>query len=367
MKINYYLSALLLSLGLLMACSKDKEAEQPPSVKMMVEGTALNGRVNERIAFSAVNVNDKAYKEEWKLDDEVKSTSATFDFTPSKAGIYRIDYKATNSAGSFSHQYTINVGMPTVPVTPGSNAYVAKMFEYLPGPGQFTNKTIGTVAAAKSLEGSLGAVSLGAWGGYIVLGFDHTVINESAKDDIIIYGNATAQFAEPAIVWVMQDENANGLPDDTWYEVKGSEFGKSGYVRDYEVTYTRPATGGDVAWRDNKGNTGAVTISGASAVAYPSWLTANEYTLKGTLLPSSNLDRTIPTYITSAPFAYGYADNTPEGDKIDIANAIDKNGDAKTLGGIDFIKIQTAVQVNLGWLGEFSTEVLGVADLSLVK
>ena len=98
---------------------------------------------------------------------------------------------------------------------------------------------------------------------------------------------------------------------------------------------------------------------------YPSWLAANEYTLTGTLLPSTGIMNN--GIITSQPFAYGYADNLVNGDKIDISDAVDAAGNTVALTGINFIKIQTGIQANLGILGELSTEVLGVADLSLVK
>jgi len=367
MNIKHYLLFALLSISVLSACTKDEDAEQAPVVKMKIEDSPINGKVNEKIAFSAFNVNDKVYDQEWKLEGEVTSNTSTYDFTPLKAGIYNIEYTATNSSGSFNYKYVVNVGIPTVPSNPGSNNYVTKVFEYLPAPGQFTNKSLGTLEGAKSIEGKEGIVSLGAWGGYIVLGFDHTVINENQKDDIVIYGNAQSNWAEPGVVWVMQDENGNGKPDDTWYELKGSEFGKEGYVRDYEVTYTKPTTGGSVSWKDNKGKTGVVTIAGATSQAFPSWVEGNEYTLKGTLLPSSGIKPETPTFITSTPFEFGYADNKVGGDNIDIANAIDKDGKVVHLAGIDFIKIQTGIQADLGWLGELSTEILGVADLNLAK
>ena len=365
MRIKQYLSAALVCVALFSACKKDEPAENSPEVTMAIEGTALNGKVNEKIAFAAVSPGGKSYQHEWKLDGTVKSTTATYDFTPVQSGIFIVEHTATNSAGSTSFKYTVNVGVPTVPVTPTSNMYVTNMFEFLPAPGQNTNKTLGINTAAESLKGKKGLVSLGAWGGYIVLGFDHTVINEPGKEDIIVYNNAQSNFAEPAIVWVMQDENGNAKPDDTWYELKGSEFGKEGYVRNYEITYTKPAVGGSVAWKDNKGQTGTVNIFSASFQSFPSWLTGTEYTLKGSLLPSTGIKP--GGMITSMPFGFGYADNIVGGDKLDIANAVDKEGNAKSLSGIDFIKIQTGIQANLGVLGELSTEVVGVADLSLVK
>lgn len=347
------------------ACKKTIETEQSPVVQMKVAGTALNVKVYEEIAFMAVNAHNLTYEEEWKLDGEVKSKTSTFNFTPVMPGVYTIAYTATNTGGVFNYTYTVNVGVPTNPVTPGSNVYATTMFEFLPAPGQNTNRSLGTVEAARTLEGQQGFVSLGAWGGYIVMGFDHSVINEPGKEDLIIYGNAMANFAEPGIVWVMQDWNGNGKPDDTWYEVKGSEFGNSGYVREYEVTYTKPQNGGSVAWRDNKGNTGTVQNSNASFQSYPSWVTTDEYTLKGSLLPSTGIQ--LNGMITSSPFTYGYADNQVGGDKIDIADAIDKEGKSVALSGIDFIKVQTGIQANMGFLGELSTELRGIADLSLVK
>lgn len=50
--------------------------------------------------------------------------------------------------------------------------------------------------------------------------------------DFAIEGNAFDGSSEPGIVWVMQDVNGNGLPDDTWYQLKGSEYGKEETMRD---------------------------------------------------------------------------------------------------------------------------------------
>lgn len=364
MKMKYTLLALFLAV--FVACKKGGVSDdQPPQVSMVVESTALNGKVNEKLTLTATNKFGMSYEQKWMLDGEVKSTSSSYDFIPLKSGIYEIAYTATNKAGQFTYKYIVNVGVPTVPGTSGSNVYVITMFEFMPAPGQNTNKPLGTVDAAKSLEGKQGLVSLGAWGGYIVLGFDHTVINETGKEDIIVYGNAQSNFAEPGIVWVMQDENGNGKPDDTWYELKGSEFGNAGYERNYEVTYIKPVAGGSVSWKDNKGNTGTVNISGSTFQYFPSWVNGTEYTLKGSLLPKTGISSA--GLITSMPFGFGYADNKVDGDRLDIANAVDKDGKTASLTGIDFIKIQTGIQANLGVLGELSTEITGVADLSMVK
>lgn len=61
------------------------------------------------------------------------------------------------------------------------------------------------------------------------------------------------------MVWVMQDVNGNGEPDDEWYELRGSETGKEGTVSGYAVTYYRPAGRGmDVQWTDSEGRSGTV-------------------------------------------------------------------------------------------------------------
>lgn len=257
-----------------------------------------------------------------------------------------------------------------------ASSFVSKLIDYQPAPGQFINTDLGTVSAANTVIGKkTGLVSLGAWGGSIVLGFDHTVINQADKDDIIIYGNPLPTFAEPGIVWVMQDTNGNGLADDIWYEVAGSEFNKTGYQRNYSVTYTKPAAATDpVPWKDSDGKTGVIqTHPQFHDQAYfpvmkdKDGKTITEYTIKGSKLSASNIDTTIPSMVTSKAFDWGYADNLMDGDKIDIANAVDQAGNKVALKGINFIKIQTGVMGNMGLLGELSTEVSGVEDISLIK
>jgi hypothetical protein len=256
------------------------------------------------------------------------------------------------------------------PVTANSSAYVTQLLSYNPAPGQLINTAAGNQDAAKTvLNGNQGLITLGAFGGNLVVGFDHTVINRDNQDDFVVYNNASTGFAEPGVVWVMADDNRNSQPDDTWYELAGAAQSLPGYSRNYAITYTRPATAtADVQWTDNRGNKGAVKTNTYHQQAYyPDWVTTNTYTLTGTLLPSSTINDTNPAYITSNGFTFGYADSTPGGDKLDIANAMDAQGNKVALKGIDFVRIQTGIAYNLGWLGELSTEVKGVADLSLVK
>lgn len=255
------------------------------------------------------------------------------------------------------------------PTTSASNAYVTTLFDFNPAPGHLINTDLGdTVAAKGTLKTGQGLVSLGAWGGYIIVGFDHTVIDQDNAMDFIVYGNAFSLFAEPGVIWVMQDTNGNGKPDDTWYEIKGSAFNDAGYTRNYAVTYTRPACDTcSVPWKDNAGKTGVIQTNTFNTQTYFPKGQKSSYTLTGTLLPSSKINMDNPAYITSESFDYGYSDNTAGGDKIDIATAIDANGNKVNLKGIDFIKVQTGILFNMGWLGEQSTEFCGAADLSLLK
>ncbi|MBO3099309.1 hypothetical protein [Gelidibacter pelagius] len=352
------------------SCSNDDDVQVlAPEISMSKLEKELQITVGDTLKFAAVNLNNSEYTEHWTLGDSIVATVDTYVFEPTNSGTYTLSYEASNITGTFNYDYTIEVAAKIRPITDESNAYITELLEYLPAPGQFINKGVGNLESAEGLIGKRGLVTLGAWGGSVSYAFDHTVINREDEDDLIIYGNAMPTFAEPGVVYVMQDDNGNGLPDDTWYEINGSAHAQEGTLRTYKVTYFRPETAeDDVAWEDNRGNTGFVLKNAFHKQAYyPEWITEDSYTLTGTLLSNSRIDMSNPSVITSAPFDYGYADNTPGGDKINIADAIDTEGNPVHLSGIDFIKIQTGIQANMGWLGELSTEVAGIADLSLLE
>lgn len=255
------------------------------------------------------------------------------------------------------------------PITSSSSPYVDSVFSYTPAPSQFINTDLANITTVhKIIENKM--ISLGAWGGQIVLGFDHTVLNKQGND-LKITGNAGAQMAEPGIVWVMNDANGNGKPDDTWYELKGSASDEVGYKRKYSVTYFKPSKlGQDIAWEDNNGQSGVInTNTFYTQSYYPEWIDADSYTLEGSLLPTSGIDNSNPGLVTSAPFDFGYADNrtiAEGGDVLDISQAIDDNGLSIDLYGIDFIRIQTGIMMNFGRIGECSTELSSVGDLHML-
>ena len=270
------------------------------------------------------------------------------------------------------------------------------VFEYTPAPGQFINETKtggftgnettheAAAAYAEQRMKSGAFVSLGGFGGYMVVGFDHSIDNTGSYD-FGITGNSFKGSSEPGVVWVMQDENGNGKPDDSWYELKGSETGKESTIQNYSVTYYRPsAPQQPVKWTDSEGNSGEVDYLKAfhqQDYYYPLWIKEDSYTLTGTCLEGRNYDQSgNGTYWVNAEYDWGYTDNFSEIDRLSnddnanagananyfkISNAIDTNGNPVNLDYIDFIKVQTGCNTKSGWLGENSTEVFGFFDYSM--
>lgn len=278
-----------------------------------------------------------------------------------------------------------------------SNKYSTVVFDYTPAPGQFINETVSggmtteitTMQAAcdwaQSRLDDRKFVSLGGFGGYIVVGFDHSILSSGAGYDFAVAGNAFFNASggggsnEPGIVYVMQDSNGNREPDDTWYELRGSDFDSEYTIHDYTVTYYRPdSPQSDVVWSDNKGNTGCIDYLATfhkQDYYYPAWIGENSYTLSGTCLKARNEEDTATGFWNNNAFDYGYADNMGSDNfttdtfgqcnRFRISDAVDAAGRPINLDYIDFVKIQTGVNAKSGWLGEVSTEVFGVFDLNL--
>ncbi len=275
------------------------------------------------------------------------------------------------------------------PATVESSPEWNKIYEYTPAPGQFIGelKTGGFDGSERSPEAAVAYaerrlgkgvwVSLGGFGGYIVAGFDHSVDNVVGYD-LAVAGNAFDGSSEPAVVWVMQDENGNSLPDDVWYELAGSETGKPETIQNYSVTYYRPADPKrPVQWSDSEGESGQVEYLASFHTQdyyYPQWIAEDSYTLVGTRLEARNYDKSGNGSLWINPhYDWGYADNFSPTDFVsegmfnlfDITHAIDPEGNPIELKYIDFVKIQCAVNAKSGWIGELSTEVCGISDYGL--
>lgn len=231
-------------------------------------------------------------------------------------------------------------------------------------------------------------VSLGAQGGYLIADFGTNIENghfgegpsHCANDyDLVVRGNPYGYQSEPGIVWVMADENGDGLPNDTWYELAGSEYGTANHTTGYEITYQKPTTPKqDISWTDNLG--------GNDIVPYMSYWNPHPYywqdwvTTKSTVKDGMNVEcrtycgsrlKDTHTYDSKhdmsnePPFDWGYADNGGKDTKqsrtyLRLDNAKRADGQPANLSSIRFVKIQTA---QTGWtpnLGEISTEVYGI-------
>ncbi|MBR2165083.1 MAG: hypothetical protein IJ915_00850, partial [Paludibacteraceae bacterium] len=159
--------------------------------------------------------------------------------------------------------------------------------------------------------------------------------------------------SEPGIVLVSRDDNHNGLPDDKWYELKGSLYDDPNTVHSFTRTYTRA---GD-------------TLQNAfhKQPYYPQWIDAEQITFTGAKLPSQT--ETVNTQLVQRILEYGYVDNKPnkdiEGTSFDISWAVDANGHPVHLPNVDFIRVYTAVDEVLPMTGELSTEIAGAIDLHI--
>ena len=268
--------------------------------------------------------------------------------------------------------------------------YLNRVLEFLPAPGQFTNEggyppyTAGADAAlmaerataimlvnTASTANNMSTISLGAYGGYIIVGFDHSIYNRPYSYDFKIHGNSFTDWSESGIVMVSKDVNGNGLADDPWYEMAGSDYYNPATIHNSEVKYYRPdPLSANVKWTDNQGKTGYVLRNNYhnQASYYPLWFEEDTLVFRGTKLPDNIYNTAIPPqqYWVAKPYGWGYADNQSNSSELtnfDIDWAVDVNGNPATLDKIDFIKVYTGLLEDGGWLGEVSTEFSQAEDL----
>lgn len=274
------------------------------------------------------------------------------------------------------------------------SAFANRVLAFVPAPSQYMNtsytayqsgfneKQVLAYATELLKDRTSCLFSLGGFGGSITVGFDHTLPNVTGEYDFKITGNAYYDMygtlldkpggsSEPGIVLVSQDTNQNGLADDEWYELAGSEYHSSQTIKNYEITYYRPTPAdGNVKWKDNQGKEGYILRNTyhTQASYYPAWM-GDQYTVSGNRLADNAINEPrpdMPEHWVGYCYPWGYADNHPndtEFSKFKIDWAVDKSGNPVKLNGIDFVKIYTAVNQDCGWLGEASTEIQSIEDL----
>ncbi len=317
----------------------------------------------------------------WTVNGTTQSASTGFfTFKPSEEGVYTITVteQSTSARAEVEVTCTKPEGTYFRAITEDSKATAKTVFDYIPAPGQFVNYQTGSTKARAMQDAqrwldagnTSSFIHIGAYGGYWIVGFDHSVKNEKDKADLLIRGNAFAGWSEPGIVWVMQDENGNGLPDDTWYELKGSETGKETTYHRYAITYYKPSeAGSDVLWTDNKGQSGSVDYNGYHTQAYyfPMFISEDYYTLTGTRIAPNFFINGGIEYAKDLP--WGYVDNyntdpTRKMNEFWIEDAIQADGSPIDLTCIDFVKVHTGTLGKGAAVGEVSTEGCVPSDLN---
>lgn len=294
--------------------------------------------------------------------------------------------------------YTISCGVKSH-TQPGSAP--TSVVSYLPL-GQFANNSawgvLGSKFAGKTSLDSTG-VSLGAFGGFIEFYFENGITNDEKSPygvDFVVYGNAFNGNPEAGAVQVSEDGSK-------WYELAGSNY------YDGNFSYTDPASGFSKVYSGTLRNTNVVYTNGTSRVSASlggrtakevcptAWfpLTSN-YSIGGahtdenvTMTFNSNtLAFTGITAIadsdTTADYAFGYADVTPNGSPNTYGDAVnpytpytsDKTGgdgfdlewavDIATGLPVDvtgktfhYVRVYSAV-LDFGRFGETSTEICGI-------
>lgn len=316
-----------------------------------------------------------------------------------------------------------------------NHPWLTRVYDYRPAPGQFVN-TMPVYRVGESVDSVLarcqasicgrvdttttvfhgveytridtvwaeGMITLGGYGGYVILGFDHPVVN-SHDYDFEIWGNAfysdlysNGGSSEPGIVMVGVDMDGDGLPSegDQWYELAGSEYTHPTTQHDYTITYYRPDEGKTptpstsdpslndttyIRWTSNDVNADSTSgymsrNSFHNQPYWPLWIQDEILTFTGEKLRCNAVDASNNggnSYFVLQYFSWGYVDNLPNnpehkpvesyynpGFKIDWA--VDGNGNHVNLTHIDFIKVYNGLNQYCGWLGETSTEVAGGID-----
>lgn len=323
-------------------------------------------------------------------------------FMEAEEGVYRMTFDIIDVDTPYHHEFTVTVMHEEVEYSP----WITKVYEYCPAPGQFVNEmpqyeegdTYADILqkCEESISGKNDVmISLGGYGGYVTFGFDHTVVNRPGKKDFRIWGNAFYELlhpdekggsAEPGIVIVSYDVNMNGIPDDPWYELAGSEYHKPETIHNYTLTYRRPDRDRQpvpdedypyltdlyyIPWYDSEGNYGYMPKNSFHAQEYyPKWVDADELTFTGTRLAPNAVDTSgMGTYYILYSYDWGYVDNHPNDfadlNSFDIDRAVDADGNPVHLPGVDFVRVYTGLNQYCGWLGETSTEICRGQDLHI--
>jgi hypothetical protein len=377
---------------LLLGCKEDI-----PMVNLGIDDVYYISRMQKLDLHPAFT--GKEYK--WYVNGEFVSGERDYIFITEEEGTYDLELKIIDDDTPFDFSFQVEVMHEEVEYSP----YISKVYEYCPAPGQFVNEmpryeegdTYESILqkAEESISGTNDImITLGGYGGYVTFGFDHTVMNIPGEKDFRIWGNCFYELlqpekkggsAEPGIVMVSYDTNCNGLPDDEWYELAGSEYYSADTRHGYQITYYPPDPLREVIadddnslddihyirWEDNCGGTGYIAKNIFHNQDYfPKWLTADRLIFTGSRLADNAEDLSgYGAYYVLYSYPWGYVDNHPNEyadlNSFDISWAVDSDGNPVNLPGVDFIRVYTGVNQYCGWIGETSTELSRAQDLHI--
>lgn len=331
------------------------------------------------------------------VTDSVLSSNPSLEFIALQAGTYDITLKVLKGNEGGSKNFVVNVTDETAQYSP----YITAIYDFAPAPGSRTNECykedgynkeqVMNIALGRINDTSVGYnLDLGSFGGSIVVGFDHTVINVPGERDFRVYGVNEINprvVTSPGLIFVAYDKNGNGKPDDDeWYEIKGSSHDTDIVTKDFTVTYNRPAKdkptvqiGKFDAFEDRESvycensekESFYMALAKGAKELCPSWIDQNKFTYTGKRF-DINIEPVTPGQYVIWKYDildWGYV-NASDPD-IDIDWAIDKDGNKVHLPGIDFIKVVNCVSSNdiliySSLQTTATTKFAGAADLHIL-
>ena len=330
-----------------------------------------------------------------KTTDSIVGKTKDLRFSAVYPGSYEFKLNVVSGDKKGSKTTLINV----INEATNYNPYIKSIFDFDPAPGMFandlykvgfTNEDVMYTALGRINETSVGyPLDLGGFGGSIIVGFDHTIVNIPGEKDFKVYGGDLTDKANPpapGLIFVAYDKNGNGQPDeDEWYEIAGSQHTSEKTIKDFKITYYKKAAGAPLVvsgpndpfsdrehiyCENNQGETYYMPRSKSKKEYYPLWATQTTATYEGMKLNVSFAPARAgqTTLWNFTPPEWGYV-NAVNPD-IDIEWAVDKNGNKANLPGINFIKIVNCVSEPMGLCHQQSsmaTKFSGAADLHILK